>query len=73
MSEEKEVAVHVVKIALCELCLQGEGEECHTPGCALWMKNSPGVPISEELYEIQDMDGKSLDWRDKELMDDKCK
>lgn len=42
----------LVKIWLCEACLNGEGKECHTPGCALWMHNSPGYPIMPELYEV---------------------
>lgn len=41
-----------VKIWLCEACLNGEGQECHTPGCALWIHNSPGLPIAPELYEV---------------------
>lgn len=49
MSEPK---VHMVQIRLCELCLNGEGRECHTPGCALWLHDSPGFPIMPELYEI---------------------
>lgn len=43
-----------VQIWLCEACLNGEGEECHTPGCALFLHNSPGMPIMPELYEILD-------------------
>ena len=43
-----------IVIELCEACLVGEGEECHTPGCALWMHNSPGHPINEELYTVLD-------------------
>lgn len=40
-----EPAVFLVKIWLCAACLEGLGEECHTPGCALWMHNSPGARI----------------------------
>ena len=42
---------------LCSACLDAndDGEihpECHTPGCVLWCKSAPGVPIREllELY-----------------------
>jgi len=45
---------HLVKIRLCEACLRGEGDECHTPECALCFKNSPGVPLDPALYEIID-------------------
>ncbi len=41
-----------IEIWLCELCLNGEGEECHTPGCALFLHDSPGHPIIRELYKI---------------------
>lgn len=34
-----------VTLTLCELCLDGKGGECHTPGCALWMNRSPDVPL----------------------------
>jgi len=51
-AEHDNPRVHLVKIRLCELCLQGAGEECHTPACALWLHNSPGMPIHPELYEI---------------------
>lgn len=44
----------LVKLWLCEACLQGEGEECHTPGCALWIHDSPGHPILPDLYEVLD-------------------
>lgn len=38
-----------VKITICEACLRGEGDECHTPGCALYL-HSVDLPIS--LYEL---------------------
>lgn len=41
-----------IKISLCEACLNGEGEECHSPGCALFLHNSPGYPITPELYTV---------------------
>ena len=41
-----------VKITLCESCLMGEGNECHTPECALFLHNSPGFEIGMEMYEI---------------------
>jgi len=47
-----EAQVHLVQIWLCEFCLQGVGAECHTPGCALFLHDSPGYPITRELYEI---------------------
>ena len=44
--------VKLVKLWLCESCLMGEGEECHTPGCALWLHRCPDFPVMEELYEV---------------------
>ena len=41
-----------VEIILCEACLNGLGQECHTPGCALFIHNSPGHPIMPELYKL---------------------
>lgn len=41
-----------IKIILCEACLDGEGEECHTPGCALYLHDSPGIPIGPEMYDV---------------------
>lgn len=43
MSEEIEVKHY--DIALCDLCYAGKGGECHTPGCALWCKSAPDVPL----------------------------
>jgi hypothetical protein len=34
------------------MCLQGEGEECHVPGCALFLHRCPDHPIIPELYEV---------------------
>lgn len=48
---EQETVKRVI-IPLCDLCLEGKGEECHTPGCALFLHNSPGHPILKELYEV---------------------
>jgi len=41
-----------VRLRLCELCLGGAGGECHSPGCALWLRRAPDLPLHRELYEI---------------------
>lgn len=41
-----------IEIALCQACLDGKGDECHTPGCALFLHNSPGHEIMPELYVV---------------------
>lgn len=38
-------ALFTVTLTLCSLCLRGEGGECHSPGCALWMKSAPDCPL----------------------------
>lgn len=43
--------VFVVKIAICEDCLEGKGSECHTPECALYL-HKVDLPIHPELYQI---------------------
>lgn len=41
-------SLHVVTLTLCSMCLLGEGGQCHTPGCALWMKAAPDTPLYPE-------------------------
>jgi hypothetical protein len=42
-----------IAIKICEACLDGVGDECHTPGCALWL-HSVDLPIDENLYIVLD-------------------
>ena len=46
--EAVEPEVRLVVVRLCVPCIKGEGEECHTPGCALWL-HRVDIPIMEEL------------------------
>jgi hypothetical protein len=39
------LSLTTVTLVLCNACLGGEGGECHTPGCALWMNRAPDVPV----------------------------
>lgn len=56
-----------VEIILCEDCLNGEGVQCHTPGCALFLHHVPGpMPIMPELYRV-----KEEWWEHQEVMDKK--
>jgi hypothetical protein len=41
-------SLHKVTLTLCSLCLLGEGGQCHTPGCALWLKAAPDLPLRLE-------------------------
>jgi hypothetical protein len=45
------VIVHQIVIWICEACLKGEGSECHTPGCALFL-HRVDLPIDELLYTV---------------------
>jgi hypothetical protein len=47
--------LRLVQLRICQACLDGEGAECHTPGCALWL-HSVGPRIHRELYEIVSAD-----------------
>lgn len=42
------VPVYRVELQVCELCLVGEGEECHVPECAFCFRDVP----DEELREV---------------------
>lgn len=41
------IPVRLLQRYLCDPCLDGEGAECHTPGCSLWMHPAPGRPVRE--------------------------
>ena len=43
--------IKYIAIRICEACLNGEGEECHTPGCALFL-HSVDLSIDEGLYIV---------------------
>jgi hypothetical protein len=42
-----------IEITICEACLEGKGQECHTPGCALWL-HKVDLPIDKNLYRVID-------------------
>ena len=41
-----------VIITICDPCLNGEGGECHTPGCAFWLHRMDKLPVHSELYKV---------------------
>jgi hypothetical protein len=51
-SPDGKYKTHRVELELCEGCLLGLGQECHTPACALCWHNSPGHPLIPELVTI---------------------
>lgn len=38
-----------VRLAICDLCLDGMGGECHVPGCAFWMAEAPTSPLRHAI------------------------
>lgn len=45
------------RIWLCDRCAQGEGGICWTPGCALWAKSAPDVPLNPEPHSnVEEVD-----------------
>lgn len=40
-----------IKIDICEACLKGQGAECHTPGCALFL-HRVDIPFTDGTYEV---------------------
>lgn len=45
VTHDPEIPVRFVQLWLCDLCLDGDGEQCHTPGCSLWLNRPPDMPI----------------------------
>lgn len=52
VTHDPEIAVRLVQLRLCDLCLDGAGGQCHVPGCALWIKSAPDVPIRDYVTFI---------------------
>jgi hypothetical protein len=51
MTETTEPTLTTMALTVCSLCAGGTEGECHTPGCAFWMKTAPGVPLTNEADE----------------------
>lgn len=52
-SEEPRVAAYIIR--LCDPCIAGEGDMCHTPACAL-IRHAVDIPIMRELLaEVPDV------------------
>jgi hypothetical protein len=47
------VSLHKVTLTLCSLCILGEGGECHTPGCSMWMNRAPDIPLTLVTDDVQ--------------------
>lgn len=55
MAEPDEIPLQEVTLTLCQPCLDGEGGQCHSPGCALWMTRAPDTPVTQHLGEAEAM------------------
>lgn len=47
----KEPELERVTAMICNLCLDGKGGECHTPGCVFWMADAPTHVLRERLED----------------------
>lgn len=36
-------------VPICDGCMNGVGEECHSPGCMLWLRRCPDIEIRTAL------------------------
>lgn len=43
-----------ISLWLCDLCLDGEGGECHVPGCSLYLNRAPDLNIRAHCEELTD-------------------
>lgn len=52
---------------LCEECIDGIGEECHTPGCVLWL-HSVDLPIDRGLLTEVEYDYECKTYKEKQVL-----
>lgn len=50
-ADSTDVSLKRIQLFACQACLDGVGEECHTPGCAFYL-HRVDLPITPELYTI---------------------
>lgn len=53
--------LHEVKLTLCSACIDGEGEQCHAPGCALIRNRCPDFSIRDSC-DVESIDGVPFDY-----------
>jgi hypothetical protein len=61
VSQTDEPVCRQYVIQLCDPCIAAEGQECHTPGCALWL-HSVDLPIHREVLTEVEYDYKLNHW-----------
>lgn len=56
-----EPTLHRVVLTLCSSCIDGEGQQCHTPGCALIRNRCPDFPVRDSC-DVESIDGFPFDY-----------
>jgi hypothetical protein len=46
---DTDLALVTGSFTICQACLNGEGGECHSPGCLFFLCRAPDLPIGETL------------------------
>ena len=36
-------------LLICDACIDGDGGECHTPECLLWLCRAPDLPLRDRI------------------------
>jgi hypothetical protein len=49
VTRQSEPGLNEVTLTICDLCLDGAGGECHTPGCALWLNRAPDLSLRQRV------------------------
>ena len=45
MADDREPEVRYYRVPICDACIRGEGEMCHTPACALIRTELPNIQV----------------------------
>lgn len=60
-ADEPEIPVRLVHLWLCDLCLDGKGGECHSPGCSLWLNRAPDLSLRDTpMVTVLDVEQQSV-------------
>lgn len=52
-SVSRPIRLERVTLVMCSACLDGEGGECHTPGCAFWINRAPDIPVRPNVERAE--------------------
>lgn len=61
MSDVAYPKVRKVVMWLCDACIDGTGDQCHTPGCALIRNRPPDLSIRDNCF-VESIDGAEIDY-----------